>query len=49
MQYVFKVVLHTDEANESELEQAIAEALRTLPMPNGETLYVDWPQVDRIA
>lgn len=45
----FIVEIDTEEALPSEMEEAIKNAIYTLEMPNGDTLYVDNVKVDFVT
>ena len=46
MEMKFEVTIDADEATPYELEEAIRDTLRVLDLPNGDTLYIDYPGVD---
>lgn len=45
MKMRFEVTLDVEDASTDEMEIAIANSLRVLEMPNGDTLFIDFPRV----
>ena len=49
MRMKFKVVVETDAAEPEEIREALRDTLQALDMPNGDTLFIQFPQVEFIG